>query len=199
MELIKKGFSLIISAPSGTGKSTLIDMLIQHDSSFSLSVSATTRARRNGEVDGVNYFYKSNQEFDELVAKDAFLEYAEVFGSMYGTLKDHVGTLNNNGKNVIFDIDPVGASNLKLKLNNSAISIFIMPPNMTELRNRLVQRDTESLDVIERRMSEAQLQIEEWRKYDYIIVNNNIQDALNNILQIVHGYKHSSNNIIDIK
>jgi guanylate kinase len=199
MEIKKIGFNLIISAPSGAGKSTLINKLLREDDSFALSISATTRKKRTGEQEGVDYYYKSLAEFLELVNNDAFLEHEEVFGNWYGTLKKDVDEKLNMGKNIIFDIDARGASNIKQKAQENSVLVYILPPSIAELEKRLDKRGTDSKDIISNRMLQAKVAVQSAVLYDYIIINDDLDNAYKELKAIVDSNKIKTNRFVNIK
>lgn len=174
------GKIIIISAPSGCGKSTIINAILsQGDIDMQFSVSATSRPPRDGEVHGVNYFFLTEQEFREKISQDAFVEYEEVYaGRFYGTLKSEVERICNQGHNVILDIDVKGGVNVKRLYGDRAISIFIMPPSVEELRRRLETRNTDSIEMINERVGKAQYEIGFAPQYDCCIVNDNLEIAI---------------------
>lgn len=174
------GKIIIISAPSGCGKSTIINAILsQGDIDMQFSVSATSRPPREGEVHGVNYFFLTEQEFREKISQDAFVEYEEVYsGRFYGTLKSEVERICNQGHNVILDIDVKGGVNVKRLYGDRAISIFIMPPSVEELRRRLVTRNTDSQEMINERVGKAQYEIGFAPQYDCRIVNDDLEIAI---------------------
>ena len=170
----RRGFNVIISAPSGVGKSTLIQKLLLDGKDLEYSISATTREKRSSEVDGVSYYFKTREEFYELISKNAFIEYAEVFGNFYGTLIADVEKRLDSGKDVLFDIDWQGASIVKSKMPEDTISIFVLPPSISELERRIRGRDQDSEDVILYRMAKARSEISHYYQYDYIVINDNL-------------------------
>ena len=172
----KMGKLYVISGPSGTGKGTICHELLQ-DMYNDFSVSMTTRAPRDGEVEGRHYFFVSREDFEENIEKGNFLEYANVYGNMYGTPKDAVIKRLERGHNVILDIDVQGALQVK-SAYPEAILIFILPPDMDELRKRLTGRDTDAPEVIEKRLAEAIGEIKFMGEYDYYIVNDNLEEAI---------------------
>lgn len=174
------GKIIIISAPSGCGKSTIINaILAQGDIDMQFSVSATNRAPREGEKHGVNYFFLTDEEFKKAISQDAFVEHEEVYpGRFYGTLKSEVERICNAGHNVVLDIDVRGGVNVKRMYGNRAISIFIMPPSVEELRRRLVSRATDALEVIEERVGKAEFEIGFAPQYDCCIVNDDLNEAI---------------------
>lgn len=184
---MSKGTLFIVSAPSGAGKSSLINALLTRfnlDDSLRLSVSHTTREPRVGEVDHVSYHFITNDEFEKLIARDAFYEYAKVFDHYYGTSREIVEQWLNEGKDVFLDIDWQGARQIK-KLVPEAKGIFIIPPSLEELNRRLVTRATDSQEVIQKRMSKAIGEITHFNEYEYVIINDDFDDALLSLRSIV--------------
>ncbi|RIY33803.1 guanylate kinase [Psittacicella gerlachiana] len=188
-EKIKKGHLFIISAPSGAGKSTLITKLLKSNlaSKYYLSISHTTRPVRPGEQHGVHYFFTNIENFENLIQNDEFLEYAEVFGNYYGTSKRIIREKLEQGINIILDIDWQGARNVR-KQFPEAISIFILPPSIEELKQRLLNRQTDSLDVIERRMAKAENEMAHKHEYDYEILNDDLDHAYAQFVQLLESY-----------
>ncbi len=170
MRETRQGMLLVISGPSGAGKGTLAEMLVRRDPSFHFSVSATTRAPRPGEIQGVHYHFVDDAEFDRLVAEGAFLEHATVHGNRYGTLRSQVEEYLAAGENVLLDIDTQGARQV-LSSGVDAVSVFVMPPSYAELRRRLEGRGTETAEVIDRRMANARGEVAEAGRYEYILIN----------------------------
>ena len=199
MTLKRKGFNLIISAPSGVGKSTIIKELLQVDNDLVFSISATTRAKRKGEVDGTNYYFKTKEEFYDLIKKNAFIEYAEVFGNFYGTLTQDVNTKLDSGKDIIFDLDWQGASVLKNKMKQDTISIFILPPSIEELERRIRYRNTDAEDVILYRMAKSRSEIAHYDEYDYLVVNDNLEKAIFEIKSIVNANRLIKDKFLNIE
>lgn len=170
-----KGTLYIITAPSGCGKGTLLgDAVKKHGLCY--SVSATTRSPREGEIDGVHYFFKSREEFSDMIKNDEFLEYAEYCGNLYGTPRAAVERLISEGKDVLFEIEVQGALNLKKKLPE-AVSVFIMPPSVKELKRRLLKRGTEAEETVNKRLQKAKSEIPAAESFDYVIVNDRLEDA----------------------
>jgi guanylate kinase len=190
---VMEGKIIIISAPSGCGKSTIINaILAQGDIDMQFSVSATNRSPREGEKHGVNYFFLTDEEFKAAIEQDAFVEHEEVYpGRFYGTLKSEVERICSAGHNVVLDIDVKGGVNVKRMYGNRAISIFIMPPSVEELRRRLVSRATDAPEVIEERVGKAEYEIGFAPQYDCCIVNDDltvaIADARKAILDFINA------------
>ncbi len=178
----------VISGPSGCGKSTLCGNLLRNDDKIRFSVSATTRKPRIGEVDGVNYFYLSREEFDEKIKEGAFYEHAEVFGNKYGTLVEYTDGLTEAGYDVILDIDVQGAKQVRAK-NEKAVLIFIMPPSFEELKKRLTDRRTESAEDLNKRLSLAEEEASHRGEYDYVIVNERLDEAYIQLRNIILKYR----------
>ena len=184
-----QGKALIVCAPSGTGKSTIIQYLREQGLSFQFSISATSRAPRGDEQDGVEYFFKSEEEFRRLIAEDAFIEYEEVYaGQMYGTLKSQVEDTLAEGKNIVFDVDIHGGLRIKEYFGERALSLFILPPSIEALRERLVKRGTETPDKIEKRMARAEYEISRSGEFDCQIVNDDLATAEAEAYAIVSSF-----------
>ena len=188
VEAKRTGMLLIISGPSGTGKGTLVEKLMKADPTFRFSCSVTTRAPRVGEINGVHYHFVTVEEYNKLVAENAFLEHATVHGNHYGTLKKPVEDMMAQGQNVLLDIDTVGAINVMGNADDY-VSIFILPPSFTELRKRLEGRGTDSPEVIERRMNNARGEIAKVNRYQYSIVNDDLDAAYEQLRQIIEAEK----------
>lgn len=182
-----RGLVLIISSPSGAGKTTICKKLIEEVNNLNLSVSVTTRLKRSDEVDGKDYFFRSDKEFDDMVTQEKFLEHAKVFDHSYGTLKSEIDTKITNGINVIVDIDWQGTRQIEQHIPDDIVKIFILPPSIKELEKRLGTRATESQDSFKKRMSEARKEISHYSEYDFIIINEDIQESVNKIKTILHS------------
>lgn len=179
-----KGLIIILSSPSGAGKSSLAKALLEIDNNLRLSISATTRKPRPNEQDGVNYYFKTKSEFEELVKQNQFLEHAKIYDNYYGTPKKHVENLLNQGLDVLFDIDWQGARSIKQNAIN-AVSIFILPPNLEVLEQRLRNRAADNEEAIQLRMASAQAEISHSNEYDHIITNDDFNDTLQQIHAII--------------
>ena len=187
---MKKGKLIIISAPSGCGKSTIINEIIKNrDLKLEFSISATTREPRKGEKNGVNYYFMSLNEFNKAIENDELIEYEEVYpGRFYGTLNSEIDRIREKGKNVILDIDVMGGINVKHKFGNDALSIFIQPPSIDTLRQRLVARGTDSPEAIKERVDKASFEISQADKYDKIVVNDILDIAVKNTENIIKNF-----------
>jgi guanylate kinase len=188
MQVIRKGMLLVISGPSGTGKGTLAQLLLKEDPSFRFSVSATTRARRTGETEGVHYHFISDERFDQLLAEDAFLEHAVVHGHRYGTLKSQVYECMERGENILLDIDPQGARKVMEK-EKDCVTVFILPPSYKALEVRLHTRNTDDPVEIKRRLGNARGEIEQISRYQYAVVNDKLDLAYEQLYSIVTAEK----------
>jgi len=176
-DIARRGVMLVLSSPSGAGKSTLSRRLLQSDANVSMSVSATTRPKRPGEVEGRDYYFVSSEKFAEMIAQDAFLEHATVFGNQYGTPRMAVEEILSRGRDVLFDIDWQGTQQLSQKAKDDLVRVFILPPTRVELERRLRARAEDTPEVVAKRMSKANDEISHWAEYDYIIVNDDVQRA----------------------
>ena len=182
---MNKGRPIVFSAPSGCGKGTMVEEILK-DQRFAVSVSATTRAPREGEKDGVNYHFLTREDFQQRIADGKFIEYAEYCQNFYGTLSSEVDGRLEKGLNVILEIEPQGAMKIREK-RPDALFIFIVPPSVGELRRRLKKRGTETDEVIEERISKAAWEISQAEKYDYIIVNDALEDAVSDFFAVIRG------------
>ena len=179
---------LILSSPSGAGKTTLTRMLMQDkDLDLTLSVSVTTRLRRSSEVDGIHYRFIDRREFERMKKGGDLLEWAEVHGNAYGTPRAPVETVLAQGRDILFDVDWQGAKQMRERLGEDVVSIFILPPSMRELRARLERRAEDSSTTIDERIDNARHEIDRWRNYQYVIVNDDLQRAYKDVLAIVRA------------
>lgn len=186
----EKGLLIVLSGPSGVGKGTVRKAIFsQDDIAFEYSISMTTRSPREGEVDGVDYFFKSREEFEELIRKGKLLEYAEFVGNYYGTPVDYVKETLDKGKDVFLEIEVEGAKQVRQKFPDG-LFIFLVPPSLSELRNRIVTRGTESEEVINNRLNVAKEEIEMMHLYDYVVENDTVDSAVERIKAIVIAEHH---------
>jgi guanylate kinase len=183
--LTRRGVMIVLSSPSGAGKTTLSRALLDSDDRIIMSVSATTRGKRRNEIEGRDYFFVDDYAFDELLKANEFLEHAQVFGHRYGTPKKPVMDALENGKDVLFDIDWQGTQQLKQQARDDVVSIFVLPPSRGELEHRLRSRALDDEQVVANRMAKANDEISHWPEYDYVIVNDDVDRALARIREIV--------------
>jgi guanylate kinase len=183
--LKRRGMCFVLSSPSGAGKTTISRKMLEIDSDLTMSISYTTRAPRVGEVDGVDYFFASKDEFRDLINANAFLEHAEVFGHFYGTPRKFVEDNLSKGVDVIFDIDWQGTHQLKEQMKADVVSVFILPPSMQELENRLKSRAQDSDEVVTKRMKKASREISHWTEYDYVLINTDLDETMENVNRIL--------------
>lgn len=181
----RRGLLIVLSSPSGAGKSTISRMLLDADPSVTMSVSATTRPKRPGEVDGVDYHFVDEAGFDEMIAAGEFVEWAYVFGHRYGTPKAPVKQALRQGRDILFDIDWQGARQLEPDFGEHLVTIFLLPPSMGELERRLRARGTDSEEVISNRMRRAADEIDHWAEYQYVLVNRDMDECLAQVRAIV--------------
>ena len=185
----QQGKLIIFSAPSGSGKTTIVRQLLQLFPQFEFSISATSRAPRGQEQNGVDYFFLTNEEFRQKVAEEAFGEGEEDYnGTCYGTLKSEMQRIWQKGNVIIFDVDVMGGINLKRIFGEQACSIFIMPPSIEELRNRLVGRGTDSAETIEKRVAKADFEISKAPEFDHVVINDKLEEAVKQAEQIINNF-----------
>ena len=186
---MKTGKLIIFSAPSGSGKSTIINYLLTQNLNLAFSISATSRPPRGTEQNGVEYFFLSPEEFKQRIANDEFLEYEEVYENrFYGTLKAQVEKQLAAGQNVVFDVDVVGGCNIKKFYGDRALSLFIQPPSVEELRRRLVGRATDAPEVIEQRIARAEFELSQAPKFDRIIINDDLEKAVEETYEAIRSF-----------
>ncbi len=186
-DIKRRGLMLVLSSPSGAGKTTLARMLLDADSGIVMSVSATTRARRPNEQEGIDYFFVAPEAFDRSVQGGEFFEHATVFEHRYGTPKKPVQDALDAGRDVLFDIDWQGTQQLKERAREDLVSIFILPPSHDELERRLRTRAQDSADVVAKRMAKAASEISHWPEYDYVIVNDDLRNAHTKVRAILEA------------
>ena len=185
--LQRRGLMFILSSPSGAGKTTISRMLLDRDPAINLSVSATTRPMRPGEVDGVHYHFVDQTEFERMVEADEFYEWATVFGHSYGTPKAQIRAGLKEGRDYLFDIDWQGTQQLYQKDQQDVVRVFILPPSIDELRRRLTGRGTDSAEVIAARMERARAEISHWDGYDYVVINDAVEACYTQVCEILHA------------
>lgn len=184
-----QGKVLIFSAPSGSGKSTIISHLLKQGLSLEFSISATSRAPRGSEQHGVEYYFLTPDEFRDKIANNEFVEYEEVYANcFYGTLRSEVERIWASGKSIIFDVDVVGGVNIKRIFGDKALSVFVQPPSVEELRRRLVGRATDSPEKIEQRLAKASLELTYAPQFDYVLVNDNLETAQSEAERVVADF-----------
>lgn len=183
-----KGLLIVLSGPSGVGKGTILRKVMASDPNLVLSVSATTRKKRNGEIDGVNYHFLELEQFKDLIEKNQLLEYAVVYDNYYGTMKDKTIEQLYSGNDVILEIDPQGAKNIK-RMFNDAVTIFLHPPNAQTLRDRLKGRGTETEEVFNKRVAAATEELNTARNYDYQLLNDNADECARKVIEIIRKEK----------
>ena len=187
MKFDRKGLMLVLSSPSGAGKTSLCKKIISSDKDIILSVSSTTRPKRKSEIEGKDYFFSNEKEFLKQKEKNVFIETAKVFGFNYGTPKKFVENNLNEGKDILFDIDWQGTQKLSDYSISDLVSIFILPPSTDELKKRLKRRAEDSDEIVENRMSKARSEISHWVEYDYVLINEDINKCLEKILVIIEA------------
>ncbi len=183
----RRGLLLVLSSPSGAGKTTIAKKLLESEQHLDMSVSVTTRPPRPGEKNGVDYFFVDEPTFQEMLLRDAFLEHAKVFGNSYGTLKEPVFNTLKNGKDIIFDIDWQGTQQLALYARTDLVSIFILPPSVKALEERLNKRGQDTHDVMRTRMDQAANEMSHWAEYDYVIINRDLESSILEVQKILHS------------
>jgi guanylate kinase len=190
---MQNGKLIIIAAPSGAGKTTIVKHLLQQFPQLSFSVSATTRAIRDGEINGKDYYFLSEQEFKNRIANDEFIEWEMVYvGKYYGTLKSELQRVWNNNQQIIFDVDVEGGIHIKNKYPNHSLSIFINPPSIEILKQRLIDRSTESKDSLIERISKAEHEMSFASQFDEVLTNDNLQQALAKAELLIKGFLNHS-------
>lgn len=186
----RRGLMLVLSSPSGAGKSSISRFLLENDPNLYLSVSATSRKRRPGEVEGRDYSFVSTEEFQLMINRGDFYEYAKVFDHYYGTPKKPVEQKMAEGKDVLFDIDWQGTQQMKAQARDDLVSVFILPPSIAELEKRLNKRGQDSAETVAKRMSKASDEMSHYPEYDYIIVNHDLEDSVAQVQSILNAERH---------
>lgn len=184
-EISRRGLLLVMSSPSGAGKTTLSRKLLASDRNITMSVSVTTRASRPGEMDGKDYHFITKERFVQMRDRSDLLEWAEVFGNFYGTPRRPVEEALAKGRDVLFDIDWQGTQQLAQAMAEDLVRVFILPPSAEELQNRLIKRQQDSSSVVAKRMAEASREISHWPEYDYVVVNDEVEDSHSQIMAIL--------------
>jgi guanylate kinase len=181
----RRGLMLVLSSPSGAGKTTITRKLLERDKNLTISISVTTRPPRPGEVDGVHYHFISKAEFDRLVAEDELLEHAQVFGNWYGTPRKPVAETLEAGRDIVADVDWQGTLQLKASFGEHLVSVFVLPPSREELERRLRSRAQDSDEVVAQRMAKASEEMSHWKDYDYVILNTDLEGSVGAVSEIL--------------
>lgn len=185
--IARRGVMLVIASPSGAGKTSITRALLERDANLSLSVSVTTRAMRQGEVEGVHYFFRSIEAYTRMREQGELLEWAQVHDNYYGTPKAEVAAQIDAGRDILFDIDYQGTQQLYEKCRQDMVSVFVLPPSIAELRRRLEMRAQDSAEVISRRLHNALVEMEHWAEYDYVIVNDDLETSCQTVTNILQA------------
>ena len=200
LKKVRKGAMFIIEAPSGTGKGTVAKELLRRDKNIKFSVSVTTRPKREGEVEGVDYYFVSDEQYDEFLAQDAFYEHVDSqYGSRYGTLRSEVDSFINVGQDVLCDMDWLGARQMKAKAKDDVVTIYLLPPSIKELRRRLENRGTDSPEVIKKRMDLILDKMSHWDEFDYVFVNVDLEETILKIQKIISGERMKRVRLVGLK
>lgn len=188
LKKVRRGAMFVIEGPSGTGKGTIAKEVLRRDPNIKFSVSVTTRQKREGEVDGVDYYFVTDEQYDEFLDQDAFYEHVDSqYGGRYGTLRSEVDSFINVGQDVLFDMDWLGARQMKEKAKDDVVTIYLLPPSIKELRQRLENRGTDSKELIDKRMSLILDKMSHWDEFDYVIVNVDIEETVAKVQKIISG------------
>ena len=185
----EKSMMFVLSSPSGTGKTTLAKKIAKSNTNFSISISHTTRKPRPNEINGKDYYFVSMEEFEDLIKKKNFFEYANIFDNRYGTSKKPVLELLSRGKDVLFDIDWQGTKQLSENKDLSLVTFFILPPNRKILKERLLNRHERQEEIVEKRMNKFSEEVSHWNEYNYVVVNDDLDECYNKILSIINSEK----------
>ena len=183
------GFNIVLSSPSGAGKTTITKKISQKYPKIKISISHTTRKPRSNEIDGVDYHFVSKDKFKNLIKENKFYEYAKIFDNYYGTSKQSVNKLHKDNYDVVFDIDWQGTKQLSKYKELNLIKIFILPPNKKELKNRLINRNQDNNQTVEKRLNQYENDIKHWSDYDYVLINQDLESCFNQIEKIIENHK----------
>ena len=183
------GFNIVLSSPSGAGKTTITKKISQKYPKIKISISHTTRKPRSNEIDGVDYHFVSKDKFENLIKENKFYEYAKIFDNYYGTSKQSVNKLHKENYDVVFDIDWQGTKQLSKYKELNLIKIFILPPNKKELKNRLINRNQDNNQTVEKRLNQYENDIQHWSDYDYVLINQDLESCFNQIEKIIENQK----------
>ena len=185
---VRRGAMFIIEGPSGVGKGTIVKEILKRDSNIKFSVSVTTRAKREGEIEGVDYYFISDEKYNQYLKEDAFYECVDSqYGSRYGTLRSEVDSFLNVGEDVLFDMDWVGARQMRQKAPDDVVTIYLLPPSIKDLRARLEHRATDSKELIDKRMGMVLDKMSHWKEFDYVIVNVDVEETIAKVQKIISG------------
>ena len=185
---VRRGAMFIIEGPSGVGKGTIAKEILKRDPNIKFSVSVTTRAKREGEVDGVDYYFISDEQYNQYMKEDAFYECVDSqYGNRYGTLRSEVDSFLNVGEDVLFDMDWVGARQMRQKAPDDVVTIYLLPPSIHDLRERLEHRATDSKEQIDKRMNMVLDKMSHWKEFDYVIVNVDVEETIKKVQKIISG------------
>ena len=185
---VRRGAMFIIEGPSGVGKGTIAKEILKRDPNIKFSVSVTTRAKREGEVDGVDYYFISDEQYNQYMKEDAFYECVDSqYGNRYGTLRSEVDSFLNVGEDVLFDMDWVGARQMRQKAPDDVVTIYLLPPSIHDLRERLEKRATDSQEQIDKRMNMVLDKMSHWKEFDYVIVNVDVEETIKKVQKIISG------------
>lgn len=188
LKKVRRGAMFVIEGPSGTGKGTIAKEVLRRDPNIKFSVSVTTRKPRSTEKEGVDYYFVTNEQYDEFLAQDAFYEHVDSqYGDRYGTLRSEVDSFINVGQDVLFDMDWLGARQMKEKAKDDVVTIYLLPPSIKELRQRLENRGTDSKELIDKRMALILDKMSHWNEFDYVIVNVDIEETVAKVQKIISG------------
>ncbi|MES2252445.1 MAG: guanylate kinase [Pseudomonadota bacterium] len=186
----RRGLMLILSSPSGAGKTTIANALLTSETHLKTSISVTTRPKRPNEIDGRDYYFVTHDEFQQRISADDFFEYAEVFGNLYGTPKQFVLDTLSSGQDVVFDIDWQGTQQISQSARGDLVTIFILPPSLEELEARLRGRNQDSIEVVNQRMHEASAELSHWPEYNYVVINHELDESVITVRSILRAERH---------